>query len=390
MNENEHLVIVGGGPGGLATARAYREAGGKASVTLLTTEPYAPYQRPPLTKEFLRGEVGRDELAIEDDAWYAERGVELRLSTRVTALDRDGGTVETDAGEKLPFDTCVLATGSEPVRIPVPGADHPEVQVMRTIENSSRLQSRIGEGNRAVVVGSGFIGCEAAASLALRGARVTLISLEALPQGERLGTEVGEKIRGWLEGYGVELRLGTALAGVEEANGGFIVGVESDEEIQADAVLFGTGVEPRTELAEEAGLEVGHGVVCDATMRTSAPGVFAVGDISQAFNTSAGRHLSVEHWGDALEHGRIAGTVISGGEAAWTMVPGFWSTMGDKTLKYWAWGDGWDELRFEEDEGSFVARFGAGGVLVGVLAHGADETYEAAREPIERGAPFPG
>ena len=143
MNENEHLVIVGGGPGGLATARAYREAGGKASVTLLTTEPYAPYQRPPLTKEFLRGEVGRDELAIEDDAWYAERGVELRLSTRVTALDRDGGTVETDAGEKLPFDACVLATGSEPVRIPVPGADHPEVQVMRTIENSSRLQARV-------------------------------------------------------------------------------------------------------------------------------------------------------------------------------------------------------------------------------------------------------
>ena len=125
-------------------------------------------------------------------------------------------------------------------------------------------------------------------------------------------------------------------------------------------------------------------------MRTSAPGVFAVGDIARAYNESAGRHLSVEHWGDALEHGRIAGTVISGGEAAWGMAPGFWSTIGDKTLKYWAWGDGWDEQLFESKGEAFAVRYGKEGTLVGVLSHNAEEDYESGRELIERGEPFPG
>jgi 3-phenylpropionate/trans-cinnamate dioxygenase ferredoxin reductase subunit len=140
--------------------------------------------------------------------------------------------------------------------------------------------------------------------------------------------------------------------------------------------------------ASEAGLEVDHGIITDSSMRTSAPGIFAVGDIAQAYNESAGRHLSVEHWGDALEHGRIAGTVISGGEAAWTMAPGFWSTIGDKTLKYWAWGDGWDEQVFEDEGEAFTVWYGKEGVLVGILSHGKDEEYERGRDLIERGESF--
>lgn len=390
MNRDGRLVIVGGGPGGLATARAYRDAGGRASVTLLTDEPYAPYSRPPLTKEYLRGEKDRAALPMVDEGWYANNGVELRLATNAVALDRDGGVVEVEGGEALPYDACVLATGSEPVRIPVPGGDDPDILVMRTLENSTRLRERVGEGSTAVVVGSGFIGCETAASLSLRGADVTLVSLEEIPQGQRLGEEVGERIKGWLEGYGVRLRLGTGLGSIERPNGRYKVHLEGGEVIPADTVLFGTGVSPRVRIAEEAGLEVDGGVVTDSSMRTSAPGVFAVGDITRAFNESAGRHVSVEHWGDAMEHGRIAGTTIAGGEAAWSMAPGFWSTMGDKTLKYWAWGDGFDEHRFEEKGDSFAVRYGKDGVLVGILTHGADEEYDEGREPIERGAPFPG
>ena len=389
MNRDERLVIVGGGPAGLATARAYRAAGGNASVTILTTEPFPPYQRPPLTKEFLRGEVGREALPIEAGEWYERNAVELRLQTAATALDRDRRVVETENGEEVPYDACVLATGSEPIRIPVPGADDPEVMVMRTIENSSRLQARVGEGDDAVVVGSGFIGCEAAASLSLRGAEVTLISLEELPQEERLGSEVGERIRGWLEDYGVTLRLGESLEAIERKDGGYEVSIEGGDTIRTGAVLFGAGVSPRTQLAEGAGLEVDGGVITDSSMRTSAPGVFAVGDIARAYNESAGRHLSVEHWGDALEHGRIVGIAISGEDAAWTMVPGFWSTIGDKTLKYWAWGDGWDDLFYEECGGSFTVRYGKDGVLVGIVAHSADEDYEEGRGLIESGAPFP-
>ena len=390
MNRNERLVIVGGGPAGLATARAYRDAGGLAQVTILSTEPYPPYNRPPLTKDFLRGESGREDLPIEAEGWYRENDVGLRLSTVVESLDRERAEVETDAGERFFYDACVLATGSEPMRIPVPGGDDPEILVMRTLENSARLQDRVGKGDTAVVVGSGFIGCEAAASLALRGADVTLVSLEEIPQGERLGEEAGRHIQGWLEGYGVNLRLGTSLEAIERRNGGYSVAVEGGREIRAGTILFGTGVEPRLGLAEGAGLEVDGGVVTDSSMRTSAPGVFAVGDIVSAYNESAGRHVKVEHWGDALEHGRVAGTVIAGGEAAWSMAPGFWSTIGDNTLKYWAWDGGWDEHAHEEMEDSFVVRYGRDGVLVGILTHGADEDYENGRTPIERGDPFPG
>jgi len=390
MNNDQRLVIVGGGPAGLATARAYRQEGGRADVTILTTEPYAPYNRPPLTKEYLRGEMSRDELPIERPEWYEENGVELREATSATSVDRERQIVESEDGEEIPYDALVLATGSEPVRIPIPGADDPEILVMRTIENSTRLQSRVGEGSRAVVVGSGFIGCEAAASLSLRGAEVALISLEEAPQKERLGAEVAERIQGWLEGYGVELRLGANLESIEQLGDGYEVSIEGGDTMSAGTVLFGTGVRPRIGLAEAAGLEVNGGVVTDSAMRTSAPGIFAVGDIVRAYNEAAGRHLSVEHWGDALEHGRIAGTVIAGGEAAWAMAPGFWSTIGDRTLKYWAWGDGWDEMLFDADGESFTARYGKDDVLVGVLAHGADDDYERGRQLIEAGAPFPG
>ncbi len=388
MNNEERIVVVGGGPAGLSSARAYRESGGSGSVTILTSEPYPPYNRPPLTKEYLRGEMEQEDLPIQGPDWYEDNAVELRLQTEVSAVDRERGVVETDAGEVVPYDACVLATGSEPVRIPVPGGDDPEILVIRTIENSARLQDRVGQGSRAVVVGSGFIGCEAAASLSLRGAEVALISLEDLPQEERLGNEAGERIRGWLADYGVDLRLGANLERIERSNAGFEVSVEGGMTLRAETVLFGAGVSPRTSLAMAAGLEIDGGVITDSSMRTSAPGIFAVGDIARAYNESAGRHLSVEHWGDALEHGRVAGTVIAGGEAAWTMAPGFWSTIGDKTIKYWAWGDGWDDLSYEEKGESFAVRYGKGGVLVGILAHGADEDYEEGRVLIEAGAPF--
>ena len=394
MNHNDRIVIVGGGPAGLSVPRAYREIGGRGRVVLLTAEPYSPYRRPPLTKEYLRGEIARDELPIESPHWYEENGVELQTTTLVAGLDRDRGVIETENGEEGPYDACVLATGSEPIRIPIPGADDPEVLVMRTIENSERLQSRADEGSRAIVVGSGFIGCEAAASLSLRGVEVTLVSQEEGPQRERLGKDASRRLQGWLKGYGVNLRMGTDVESIERRDERFEVAVASGEPVSGQTVLLAAGVRPRTQLAEEAGLEMERGgVVTDSSMRTSAPGIFAVGDIAFAMNGTAGSRQKVEHWGDALEHGRVAGTVLAGGEAIWKEVPGFWSTIGDKTLKYWAWSGGWDEARFVEKDGSegeaFAVWYGREGVTVGVLAHNTDEEYEEGRELIERGAPLP-
>lgn len=193
----------------------------------------------------------------------------------------------------------------------------------------------------------------------------------------------------WLRGYGVDLRLGSTIEGVGRKNGVYEVAIEGGEPVAADTVLFGTGVRPCTGLAEGTAIEVERGIVTDSSMRTSEPGVFAVGDVAQAFNETAERHLSVEHWGDALEHGRVAGTVIADVEASWSMVPGFWSTIGDKTLKYWAWGDGWDEKRFVDKGESFTVWYGRDGVLAGVLAYGSDEDYREGRELIEAGAPLP-
>ena len=397
MNQNDRIVIVGGGPGGLSTARAYRQAGGRGRVILLTAEPYPPYRRPPLTKEYLRDEIPRDDLPLEDRSWYQENNVELRLATRALTLDRNRQVIETESGE-VPFDACVLATGSEPFRIPVPGADDPEVLMMRTMENSERLKSRVGEGSQVIVVGSGFIGCEAAASLSSRGAKVALISLENSPQEQRLGVDAGSRIEGWLKGYGVNLHLGVGVEVIERKNDSFEVAIEGGEKISTETILLATSVAPRTQLAEEAGLEVTEGVVADSSMRTSAPGIFAVGDIAFAMNEAAGRHQKVEHWGDALNHGQVAGTVLAGGEAIWDMPPGFWSTIGDKTIKYWAWSDGWDEARFvdhvsrgdiDDAEESFTVWYGRDGRCVGVLTHNFDEDYEEGRELVEREAPLP-
>lgn len=379
------IVIVGGGPAGLSTARAYREAGGEGHVTILASEDAPPYRRPPLTKEYLRGEIPKEELPMQPPEWFEKNEVELRLSTEVTSLDADQGIVAAD-GERIPYDHCVLATGSEPIRLPIPGGDHPENMVMRTVEDSALLQGNIKPGDRSIVVGSGFIGCEAAASLSMRGAEVVMVSLEKVPQEARLGEEVGDRILSWLHEYGVETHFEASVEEVRRDEDEFTI-VTDGGEVSGDSVLFGVGVKPSTALAEDAGLEVvSGGIETDASMRTSAPGIFAVGDISFAHNMTAGRRLHVEHWGEALNHGRVAGTVIAGGEAEWDVAPGFWSTIGDKTLKYVAWGDGWDEAQFvDHGDGSFTVYYGFEDICVGVLTHDRDEDYEAGRKMVETG-----
>ncbi len=387
------LVIVGGGPAGLSAARAYRNSGGDGEVAILAAEEFHPYNRPPLTKEFLRGESAMGDLPIEEEGFYRDNDVEVRLSTEAESLDAQRCIVRLKDGEEVSYESCVLATGSRPLRIPVPGADDPEILSMRTIGDSTRLAERVGGGGKpaVAVVGSGFIGCEAAASLAMRGAEVSVVSMEEAPQKERLGEEVGERISAWLAEYGVDLRMNSVVEAIERGGEGFQVRMEGGEGVMADAVLFATGVEPRIELAEAAGLELENGAVAtDSSMRTSEPNIFAAGDIAFAYNESAGRRLRVEHWGDALEHGRIAGTTAAGGEERLSLAPGFWSAIGEKAIKYWAWGDGWDESRFVEyGNGAFTVWYGRDGVVVGALSHDADEDYRRGKDLVEAGASMP-
>jgi NADPH-dependent 2,4-dienoyl-CoA reductase/sulfur reductase-like enzyme len=342
------LLIAGGGPAALATARAYREAGGDGAVTLITPEAALPYERPPLSKDFLRGELDEDDLPIESADWYSRHEVAV-LEDAVVGV-RDHEVVLRN--ETRSFDRLVLATGATPKRIG-------DGLVLRSLTDARTLRAAAERERRATVIGSGFIGCEAAASLAMRGLEVTLVSDEEIPHAARLGEEAGRRIMGFLTELGVTLELGRQAG----ATGGLTleaVGVES----------------PR--------------IPVDEHMRSERPDVLVVGDAALAHNAGADRRLPVEHWGEALNMGEVAGRVLAGQDARWDVAPGFWSTIGEHTLKYVAWGDGFDEARVvDHGGGAWTVWYGADGITVGVLTHERDEDYERGRSLIERKEPLP-
>ena len=378
-------VVVGAGPAGLAAVRGYRQAGGQGTVTLVGAEDHVPYRRPPLTKEYLRGELDRDELWLEAASWFRDHSVTLRLSAGVEEIDAESGAVRLSGGERLAADSCVLTTGSRPQRPTFYGADHDHVLQMRTLSDSERLGRRVEGASRVAVIGSGFIGCEAAASLAMRSLQVTLISQERLPQATRLGAQAGERLATWLRDVDVELVLDVEVEAIEDARRVCIAG---GRHVDADVVLLATGVAPNGELAGGMGMELHDGAVpVNASMRSANSFLRAAGDVAWAENSGAGRRLRVEHWGDALGQGEVAGRALAGEDAEWDAVPGFWSTIGERTLKHAAWGDGFDDSTFvEHEDGAFTAWYTRDGVAVGVLTHQRDEDYEQGRELIAGGA----
>jgi 3-phenylpropionate/trans-cinnamate dioxygenase ferredoxin reductase component len=388
MSDKLELLVLGGGPAGLSAARAYRAAGGPGAVGIVTDEHRMPYQRPQLTKELLRGESSEDELPMEEDAWLAENGVRL-ISGRAVTLDPERRTASLSGGRELGYESCVLATGAEPTRLPVPGADHPAVRVIRTLDHVRELIARLSRGDPVVVVGSGFIGCEIAASLQLRGHQVTLISDEQEPNAARLDLEAAERIHGWLDAEGVQVKLGAEVDEIAFRDGSLEVAAGGTR-ARGRVVVMAVGVAPRGELAAAAGLElVGGAVPVDSGMRTAKAGLYAAGDVALAQNEAAGRRLRVEHWGDALGQGEVAGRAAAGQPAHWDAVPGFWSTIGRHTLKYSAWGDGFDQSALEEHGGgAFTVWYRSGGKIVGVLAHEADDDYDRGSALIAKGAPW--
>ena len=381
------LVIVGGGAAGLAAARGYRDAGGDGEVVMLAGEPRPPYRRPPLTKEYLRGELDAAELPLEAPEWFAQNRVRIETGTWAVKLDPGARTVTTEEQGELSYDRCVLATGARPKRPGLPGADDPAVHTVRRVEDSDCLR-QFGPGDWVVVVGSGFIGCEAAASLAMRGVEVELVTDERQPQAARLGDEVGARIAGWLTEDGVTLRLGRPVAEIEP--GGRALSLEGGQRIEASAVVLALGIEPNIELGRKAGLELDDGrLACDASGGTSADGVLAAGDVARLDNPTAGRRITVQHWGEALAQGEVAGRTAAGAEARWDAVPGFWSTIGRRTIKQAAWGDGHEEIRLDEGDGGWTAWYERDGRCVGVLAHERDEDYERGSDAVAAGAGRP-
>ncbi|HST41014.1 MAG TPA: FAD-dependent oxidoreductase, partial [Conexibacter sp.] len=342
---------------------------------------------------------------LASERWLRAHDVRL-VATRALALDPAARTVALADGRELGYagGHCLLATGAEPARLPLQGADDPRVRVLRTLAQLRLLVQRLRPEAPVAVIGSGFIGCEAAVSLRRRGHPVTLLSAEPAPQAARLGEEVAARLSTWLALEGVELRAGAEIDAIEHEAGapddapspapGAAVVRAGDAAVRAELVVMAVGVRPRIELARAAGIALaddGGAIATDAAMRTGHAGVLAAGDAARAQHALAGRPLRVEHWGDALTQGAVAGRTAAGAQARWDEVPGFWSTIGERTLKHAAWGDGHARVRVEDHPGGgFTAWYGdEDGRLVGVLAHDADDDYERGRTLIAQGASAP-
>ena len=322
MSDRFELVAVGGGPAALSAVRAYRDAGGTGGVAMVTDESRIPYQRPALTKELLRGEIDEAETVLEDEFWFWQEGISL-ISGRAMRLDPDAAEIVLAGGRTLGYRVCVIATGSEPTRLPVPGADDPAVRVVRSLDDLHQLNRHLDPGHAAVIVGSGFIGCEIAASLRRRGHPVSLVSDEQAPNQRRLGQHAAWAIETWLRDCGIAVTLGATVSAIERRDGELHV-VSDRGHLSAPVVVLATGVAPRSELLNGQDFVTDGGrIAVDGSMRTPISGLFAAGDVALAHNQAADRPLAVEHWGDALGQGQVAGAVAAGRPAVWDDVPGF-------------------------------------------------------------------
>ena len=347
----ERIVIIGGGAAGFAAAERLRREGYAGSLTLLSADNAAPYDRPNLSKDYLAGSAPEEWIPLRPEGFYAENGIELRLGTTVATIDPAGRRVVLagDGGE-LPFDRLLLATGAEPVRPPIPGADGPQVRTLRSLRDSRALIEAAKTAQRAVLIGAGFIGLEVAASLRARGLAVHVVAPEARPLERVLGPELGDLVRRLHEEQGVVFHLGEAVASIDTGR----VHLKGGASLEAQLVVLGTGVRPRTELAERAGLAVDHGVLVNEYLETSAPGIFAAGDIARWPDPHSGERIRIEHWVVAERQGQAAALNMLGGErrARFTAAPFFWSRHYDTSIDYVGHARQWDATEVEGDIGA--------------------------------------
>ena len=335
MNDVRSVVIVGAGLTASRAVETLRGDGFDGDVTIVGAEPHFPYERPPLSKGYLQGTKERDSVFPHTSDWYAQQNITLALGTRATRLDPAQRLLELDDGRQLSWDAVLLATGCEPRRSGLPGEDLDGVLMLRTLDDSDRLSDTLSHVSRLAVIGGGWIGLEVAAAAREAGVAVTVLEMAELPLIRVLGPEVAQVFADLHREHDVELRLGVQVAGLEGRDGA-VTGVRlaDGEVVAADAVLVAVGAVPRTELAADAGLEVRSGVVVDAALRTSAPGVFAAGDIAEAFHPLFADWVRVEHWDNAHEQGTAAARSILGQHVSYDRLPYFFTDQYDLGMEY--------------------------------------------------------
>ena len=349
MTSDQTHVIVGASLAGAKAAETLRQEGFDGRVVLVGAEDERPYERPPLSKDYLRGEVGREKVYVHDEGFYAEHDIELRLGRTALRLDTSRREVELDDGERLSFDRLLLATGAEPRRLAIPGGESDGVLYLRSVQDSDALRERLDRCRAVVVVGAGWIGAEVAASARQRGLEVTVIEPASVPLERVMGAEVGAIYRDIHSDHGTQMLLGT---GVEAFEGdGKVERVRTSEGhvLECDLVVVGVGVQPRIQLAANAGIAVDSGILVDEHLETSVPGVFAAGDVANGWHPFYGERVRVEHWANALHQGPAAARNMLGQADAYDRLPYFFSDQYDVGMEYSGFAREWDRVIFRGD-----------------------------------------
>ena len=357
MTSRQTHVIVGASLAGAKAAETLREQGFDGRVVLVGAEDERPYERPPLSKDYLRGEVGREKVYVHDEGFYAEQDIELVLGRSVVSLDTGRQEVALDDGERLRYDRLLLTTGAEPRRLSIPGADLDGVLYLRSVADSDALRDRLGRGGSVVVVGAGWIGAEVAASARQRGLEVTVVEPASVPLERVLGTELGAVYRDIHTDHGVRMLLGTGVEAFEGDGSVERVRTGDGRELDCDFVVVGVGVEPRTRLAEQAGISVDNGILVDERLQTAVPGVFAAGDVANAHHPFFGERIRVEHWANALNQGPAVARNMLGEGTAYERLPYFFSDQYDVGMEYSGFARRWDRVVVRGDPATreFVA-----------------------------------
>jgi NADPH-dependent 2,4-dienoyl-CoA reductase/sulfur reductase-like enzyme/nitrite reductase/ring-hydroxylating ferredoxin subunit len=375
------VVIVGGGAAGEAAAETLRREGYSGSITMLSDDDVPPCDRPNLSKDYLAGNAPEEWIPLRPLEFYREHGIELRLGTRAVAIHANAREVELADGSRHHYGALLLATGADPVRLTLPGSDLPQIHYLRTLADSRALIAKAAESPRAVVIGASFIGLEVAASLRARGLEVHVVAPEARPMEVVLGPEIGDLVRRVHEEHGVFFHLGTTPAAFDR-NG---VVLQSGERLEADFVVVGIGVRPRTGLAEQAGLAVDRGVMVSEYLETSLPGIYAAGDIARWPDRLTGERIRIEHWVVAERQGQTAARNMLGAHQRFDAVPFFWTQQHDLLLSYVGHASQWDRIEIDgrPEAKDCTVTYQHGGRKLAVLTIGRDRDSLAAEIELE-------
>jgi 3-phenylpropionate/trans-cinnamate dioxygenase ferredoxin reductase component len=379
MSGSSAYVIAGAGLAGAKAAETLRAEGFDRPVVLIGDETERPYERPPLSKDYLLGKAERDTIYVHPASWYADNGVELRLGVPVAGIDRAAHEVTLADDSRIGYTRLLLATGSSPRRLRVPGADAMKgegevggVLYLRRVGDSDQIKATFQAASRIAVIGAGWIGLECAAAARAAGVEVTLLEAAELPLLRVLGPEVARVFAGLHREHGVDLRFGVQVSEITTA-GGRASGVRlaDGSHVAADAIVVGVGITPNTQLAEAAGLQVSNGVVVDAGLRSADPDFFAAGDVASAMHPVLGRHIRVEHWANALNQPQAAARSMLGQDVAYDKIPYFYTDQYDLGMEYAGYVEpgGYDQVVFrgDVDRREFVAFWlGGGRVLAGM------------------------